>query len=41
MKNNDTEEEKINITLGENDSELVQKLNKIIDKIQEDKNTDK
>jgi hypothetical protein len=40
MLKNDTEEENINLVLGENDSELVQKLKKIIDKSQEDKNID-
>ncbi|MDD2675647.1 MAG: hypothetical protein PHF81_12285 [Flavobacterium sp.] len=35
------QEENINLVLGENDSELVQKLKKIIDRSQEDKNTDK
>ena len=32
MKNNNTEEENINITLGENDSELVERLKEIIEK---------
>lgn len=32
MKNNDTEEENINLIIGESDSELVERLKDIINK---------
>lgn len=32
MKNNDTEEENINLIIGDNDSELIERLKEIIEK---------
>ena len=32
MKNNDTEEEYLNVIIGDNDSELIERLKELIDK---------
>ena len=37
MKNNDTEEEKITLIIGDNDSELIERLKEIIEKEQDSK----
>lgn len=41
MKNNDTAEEDLNVIIGEEDSELIERLKKIIDKSQDVKKQNK